>query len=104
MNKLNKPHLNQSNELYETVNQQISDNKHLNLNCFKQSSLNMKANLAENLKDTNNTSTEQLAALQANKDLIKVCQLCVQSKQTRIIQYTSIRTIKRILKQLHSDL
>ena len=63
MNKLNKLHLNQSNKLYKTVNQQISDNKHLSSNCFKQSSLNMKVNLAENLKDINNTSTEQLAAL-----------------------------------------
>ena len=63
MNKLNKLHLNQLNELYKTVNQQISDNEHLSLNCFKQSSLNMEANLAENLKDINNTSTEQLAAL-----------------------------------------
>ena len=35
---------------------------------------------------------------------MKVYQLCVQSKQTRIIQHTSIRTMKRILKQLHSDL
>ena len=104
MNKLNKSHLNQLNESYETVNQQISDNEHLSLNCSEWSSLNMKVNLAENLKDTNNTSTEQLAALQANEDLMKVCQLCMQSKQTRIIQHTSIRTIKRILKQLHSDL
>ena len=98
MNELNKLHLNQSNELYETVNQQISDNKYLSLNCSEQLSLDTEANLAENLKDINNTSTEQLAALQANGDLIKVCQLCVQSKQTRIIQHTSIRIIKRILK------
>ena len=98
MNELNKPHLDQLNELYETVNQQISDNEHLSSNCSERLSLNMEANLAENLKDTNNTSTEQLAALQANGDLIKVCQLCVQSKQTRIIQHTSMRTMKRILK------
>ena len=104
MNKLNKSHLNQSNELYETVNQQISDNEHLSSNCSEQSSSDMKANLAENLKDINNTFTEQLTALQANEDLMKVCQLCVQSKQTRIIQHTSIRITKRILKQLHSDL
>ena len=100
MNELNKSHLNQLNELYKTVNQQISDNEHLSSNCSEQLSLDMKVNLAENLKDTNNTSTEQLAALQANKDLTKVYQLCVQSKQTRIIQHTSMRTIKRILKQL----
>ena len=104
MNELNKPHLNQPNELYETVNQQISDNEHLSPNRSEQSSLDTEVNLAENLKDTNNTSTEQLAALQANEDLMKVCQLCVQSKQTRIIQHTSIRTMKRILEQLHSDL
>ena len=85
MNKLNKSHLNQLNELYKTVNQQISDNEHLSLNCSEQSSLNTEVNLAENLKDINNTSTEQLTVLQANEDLIKVCQLCVQSKQTRII-------------------
>ena len=98
MNELNKLHLNQLNELYKTVNQQISDNEHLSSNCSKQLSLDTEVNLAENLKDINNTSTEQLAALQANGDLIKVCQLCVQSKQTRIIQHTSIRTTKRILK------
>ena len=98
MNELNKLHLNQLNELYKTVNQQISDNEHLSLNHSEQLSLNTEVNLAENLKDINNTSTEQLAALQANEDLIKVCQLCVQSKQTRIIQHTSIRIIKRILK------
>ena len=98
MNKLNKLHLNQLNELYKTVNQQISDNKHLSLNCSKQSSLNIEVNLAENLKDINNTSTEQCTVLQANEDLMKVCQLCVQSKQTKIIQHTSIRIIKRILK------
>ena len=63
MNKLNKLHLNQPNELYKTVNQQISDNKHLSLNHSEQSSLNTEVNLAENLKDINNTSTEQLAAL-----------------------------------------
>ena len=104
MNELNKLHLNQLNELYKTVNQQISDNEHLSLNHSEQSSLNTEVNLAENLKDINNTSTEQLAALQANEDLIKMCQLCVQSKQIRIIQHTSIRIIKRILEQLHSDL
>ena len=101
---MNKLHLNQPNELYKTVNQQISDNKHLSLNCFKQLSLNTEVNLAENLKDINNTFTEQLTALQANEDLMKMYQLYVQSKQTRIIQHTSIRTTKRILKQLHSDL
>ena len=63
MNELNKLHLNQLNELYKTVNQQISDNKHLSLNHSEQSSSDMKVNLAENLKDINNTSTEQLAAL-----------------------------------------
>ena len=80
MNKLSKLHPNQLNELYETVNQQISDNEHLSSNHFKWSSLNIKVNLAENLKDINNTSTEQLTALQVNEDLMKVCQLCVQSK------------------------
>ena len=98
MNKLNKSHLNQLNESYKTVNQQISDNKHLSPNCSEQSCLNMEVNLAENLKDINNTSTEQLAALQANEDLTKVCQLCVQSNQTRIIQHTCMRTTKRILE------
>ena len=73
MNELNKLHLNQPNELYKTVNQQISDNKHLSLNCSEWSSLNTEVNLAENLKDTNNISTEQLAALQANGDLMKMC-------------------------------
>ena len=63
MNELNKSHLDQLNELYKTVNQQISDNKHLSLNCSKQSSSDTEVNLAENLKDINNTSTEQLAAL-----------------------------------------
>ena len=95
---INRLLLNQVNELYEATNESVSNSKHLSLNCFKQSSLNMEVNLAENLKDINNTFTEQLTALQANEDLIKVCQPCVQSKQTRIIQHISIRTIKRILK------
>ena len=95
---VNRLLLNQVNELYKATNESVSDSEHLSLNRFKWSSLNTEVNLAENLKDTNNTSTEQLTALQANEDLMKVCQLCVQSKQTRIIQYTSIRTTKRILK------
>ena len=100
----NKPHSDQPNESYETANQEISDTEHLSLNGSERSSSDTEANLAENLKGINNASTGQLATLQANKDLTKVCTPCVQSKQTRIVQHTPMRTTKRILEQLHSDL
>ena len=108
---INRLLLDQVNELYEAINESASDFKHLSLNDFKHLSLNNSEHLTPDVeshsakgKSKSNRTIEPLTALQANGDLIKVCQLCVQSKQTRIIQHTSIRTTKRILKQLHSDL
>ena len=60
---INRLLLNQVNELYKVINESVSDFKHLSPNRSEQSSSDTEANLAENLKDINNTSTEQLAAL-----------------------------------------
>ena len=99
------------NELYEAINESASDSEHLSLNNSEHLSLNDSERLTPDVKSRSakgksksNHIIEPLTALQANEDLIKVCQLCMQSKQTRIIQYTSMRTMKRILEQLHSDL
>ena len=95
--------LNQANELYEATNESVSDFKHLSLNNSERLTPDVESCSAKG-KSKSNCTIKPLAALQANGDLTKVCQLCVQSKQTRIIQHTSMRTMKRILEQLHSDL
>ena len=103
--------LNQVNELYEAINESVSDSEHLSPNDSEHLSLNDFKHLTSDVeshsakgKSKSNCIIEPLTALQANGDLMKVCQPCVQSKQTRIIQHTSMRTTKRILEQLHSDL
>ena len=108
---INRLLLNQANELYKAINESVSDSEHLSLNNSEHLSLNDSERLTPDVescsakgKSKSNCIIEPLAALQANEDLTKVCQLCVQSKQTRIIQHTSMRTIKRILEQLHLDL
>ena len=95
--------LDQVNELYKATNVSVSDSEHLSLNNSKRLTSDVKSCSAKG-KSKSNCIIKPLTALQANGDLTKVCQLCVQSKQTRIIQHTSMRTTKRILKQLHSDL
>ena len=108
---INRLLLDQANELYKATNESASNFKHLSLNNSEHLSLNNSEHLTSDVesrsvkgKSKSNCTIEPLTALQANEDLTKVCQLCVQSKQTRIIQHTFIRTTKRILKQLHSDL
>ena len=95
--------LDQANELYKATNESASNSEHLSLNNSEHLTPDVESRSAKGKSKSNHT-IEPLAALQANGDLMKVCQLCVQSKQTRIIQHTSIRTTKRILEQLHSDL
>ena len=102
---INRLLLNQANELYKATNESVSNSEHLSLNNSEHLSLNDSKHLTPDVeshsakgKSKSNCIIEPLTALQANEDLTKVCQLCVQSKQTRIIQHTSIRTTKRILK------
>ena len=87
----------------------MSDFKHLSSNDSKHLSLNNSEHLtldveSHSVKGKSNCTIKLLAAVQADEAPLSVCTLCVQSKQTRIIQHTSMRTMKRILKQLHSDL
>ena len=103
--------LDQANESYEATNESASDSEHLSPNNSEHLSLNDSERLTPDVesrsakgKSKSNRTIEPLTALQANGDLMKVCQPCVQSKQTRIIQHTSMRTTKRILERLHSDL
>ena len=102
---INELLLDQMNELYEAINESASDSEHLSLNNSEHLSLNDSECLTPDVKSRSakgksksNYIIKSLTALQANGDLMKVCQLCVQSKQTRIIQHTSIRTTKRILE------
>ena len=102
---INRLLLNQVNEVYKATNKSVSNSEHLSLNNSEHLSLKNSEHLTPDVKSCSakgksksNYIIEPLAALQANGDLMKVCQLCVQSKQTRIIQHTSIRTTKRILK------
>ena len=97
--------LDQANELYEATNESVSDSEHLSLNNSEHLSLNNSECLTPDVesrsakgKSKSNHTIKPLTALQANGDLIKVYQLCVQSKQMRIIQHTSIRTTKKILE------
>ena len=108
---VNRLLLDQVNELYKATNESASNSEHLSPNDSEHLSLNDSEHLTPDVesrsakgKSKSNHIIEPLAALQANRDLTKVYQLCVQSKQTRIIQHTSMRTTKRILEQLHSDL
>ena len=108
---INRLLLNQVNKLYKAINESVSNSEHLSLNNSEHLSLNNSERLTPDVeshsvkgKSKSNCIIKPLTALQANRDLTKVCQLCVQSKQTRIIQHTSMRTTKRILEQLHSDL
>ena len=100
---INELLLDQVNELYKAINESVSDSEHLSSNNSECLTPDVESRSVKG-KSKSNCIIEPLTALQANGDLTKVCQLCVQSKQTRIIQHTSIRTMKRILKQLHSDL
>ena len=98
---VNRLLLNQVNESYEATNESLNDFEHLSLNNSKHLTPDVKSH---SVKGKSNCIIEFLAVIQADKAPLSVCTLCVQSKQTRIIQHTSMRTIKRILEQLHSDL
>ena len=73
---------------YETFNQVTSDSECLN-NSDNSECLNL--NESESLNDFKLQSSEILATLQADKDLLSVCIPCVQSKQMRMIQHTLMR-------------
>ena len=59
---------------------------------------------SHSVKGKSNCTIEPLTEVQADEAPLSVCTLCVQSKQTRIIQHTPIRATNWILKRLHSDL
>ena len=94
---INRLLLDQVNESYEATNESASDSEHLSLNDSERLTPDVESHSAKG-KSKSNCTIEPLTALQANGDLTKVCQLCMQSKQTRIIQHTSMRTTKRILE------
>ena len=88
--------LNQVNELYEATNESASDFKHLSLNNSEHLSLNNSEHLtpdveSHSVKGKSNCTIELLAVMQADEASLSVCTLCIQSKQTRIIQYTLMR-------------
>ena len=95
---INRLLLNQMNELYKAINESLSNFKHLSSNDSKHLSLNNSERLTSDVKShsvkgKSNCIIEPLTVMQADEAPLSVCTLCVQSKQTRIIQHTPIRAI-----------
>ena len=93
---INRLLLNQVNELYEVINESVSDFKHLSLNNSEHLSLNNFKHLTSDVeshsaKGKSNCIIKPLTAVQADEAPLSVCTLCIQSKQTRIIQYILMR-------------
>ena len=106
---INRLLLNQVNELYEAINESVSNSEHLSLNNSEHLSLNDSEHLTPDVescsaKGKSNCIIEPLTVMQADEAPLSVCISCIQSKQTRIIQHTPMRATNQILEQLHSDL
>ena len=85
---INELLLNQVNELYEATNESVSNSEHLSLNNSEHLTPDVKSHSA---KGKSNCIIEFLTVMQADEAPLSVCTLCIQSKQTRIIQHTPIR-------------
>ena len=93
---INELLLNQVNELCEATDESASDSEHLSLNNIKHLSLNNFKHLTSDVeshsaKGKSNCIIKLLTVVQADEASLSVCTLCIQSKQTRIIQYTLMR-------------
>ena len=73
---INRLLLDQANELYEAINESVSNSEHLSLNDSECLNPDVESRSAKG-KSKSNHIIEPLTALQANGDLTKVCQLCV---------------------------
>ena len=85
---INRLLLNQVNELYKAINESASNSGHLSLNNSEHLTPDVESHSA---KGKSNCIIELLTVMQADEAPLSVCTLCVQSKQTRIIQHTLIR-------------
>ena len=106
---VNRLLLNQANELYKATDESASNSEHLSSNDSEHLSLNDSEHLTSDVefhsaKGKSNCIIEPPAVMQADEAPLSVCTLCIQSKQTRIIQHTLMRATNQILKQLHLDL
>ena len=85
---INELLLNQANELYKAINESVSNSEHLSLNDSEHLTPDVESHSA---KGKSNHIIEPLTVVQADEAPLSVCTLCVQSKQTRIIQHTLIK-------------
>ena len=84
------------NELYKATNESVSDFEHLSLNNSEHLSSNNSERLTPDVeshsaKGKSNCIIEPLTVMQADEAPLSVYTLCIQSKQTRIIQYILMR-------------
>ena len=85
---INELLLNQANELYKAINESVSDSEHLSLNNSERLTPDVESH---SVKGKSNHTIEPLTVMQADEAPLSVCTLCIQSKQTRIIQHTLMR-------------
>ena len=93
---INRLLLDQVNELYEAINESVSDSEHLSPNNSEHLSLKNSECLTPDVeshsaKGKSNCIIELLTVVQADEAPLSVYTLCIQSRQTRIIQHTLMR-------------